>query len=162
MLPHHHPSRSPKSSPAAQDVLKAPLISITRTAESCPFVSQTQPHSINIPTSFEDIVLTILPIPGSTPLLLRKNKPLLIPIPGFSRDFTASVGPYTAPDQSRKNCQINVGLQFSSGFQYSVVSADYSGWGDLDAGVKGTVKANYYFSGEQDQVSLFFPALFNM
>ena len=72
---------------------------------------------------------------------------------GFGRDFTATVGSNVAPDQSRKNCQINLGLEFSSGYQYAVYSADYAGWGDLDAGVKGTVKANYYFSGQQDQVS---------
>jgi hypothetical protein len=60
-------------------------------------------------------------------------------------------------EQSRKNCQINIGLQFSPGYQYSVYSADYQGWGDLDAGVKGLVKSNYYFSGQQDQVCTTFP-----
>ncbi|KAF2112184.1 hypothetical protein BDV96DRAFT_602631 [Lophiotrema nucula] len=71
----------------------------------------------------------------------------------FGKDFTASVGPGVAPDDSRKNCQLNIALQFSPGWQYSVYSADYSGWGNLDSGVKGRVKANYYFSGEQDQAS---------
>ncbi|KAF2017781.1 hypothetical protein BU24DRAFT_432390 [Aaosphaeria arxii CBS 175.79] len=71
----------------------------------------------------------------------------------FSKEFTASVGPYVQPDQSRKNCQINIDLRFSSGYQYAVYSADYAGWGDLDAGVKGLVKATYYFSGEQSQIS---------
>jgi hypothetical protein len=81
----------------------------------------------------------------------------------FSKDFTASVGPGVSAEQSRKNCQINIGLQFSPGFQYSVYSADYQGWGDLDAGVNGLVKANYYFSGEQNQVSsaLEIPGPFN-
>ncbi|PSN67193.1 hypothetical protein BS50DRAFT_385006 [Corynespora cassiicola Philippines] len=71
----------------------------------------------------------------------------------FSKDFTATVGPNVLPDQSRKNCQINIGLTYSPGFQYAVYSADYAGWGDLDSGVNGLVKANYYFSGEQNQVS---------
>ncbi|KAF2662588.1 hypothetical protein K491DRAFT_709939 [Lophiostoma macrostomum CBS 122681] len=71
----------------------------------------------------------------------------------FGRDFTASVGPNVVADQSRKNCQINLGLEFSGGYQYAVYSADYAGWGNLDAGVQGTVKANYYFSGQQDQSS---------
>lgn len=71
---------------------------------------------------------------------------------GFSKDFTASVGPYVPADQSRKNCQINIDLKYSPGYQYAVYSADYTGWGDLDAGVKGLVKSNYYFSGETDQV----------
>lgn len=71
----------------------------------------------------------------------------------FSKDFTAAVGPNVPVDQSRKNCQISMNLQFSPGFQYSVYSADYTGWGDLDAGVKGRVKSKYYFSGEVDEVS---------
>ncbi|KAF2868811.1 hypothetical protein BDV95DRAFT_597125 [Massariosphaeria phaeospora] len=71
----------------------------------------------------------------------------------FNREFTAKVGPGVAPDQSRKNCQLSIALQFSPGYQYAVYSADYSGWGDLDSGVRGVVRANYYFSGEQDQAA---------
>ena len=71
---------------------------------------------------------------------------------GFGSDFTASVGPNVDADQSRKNCQLNIDLQFSPGYQYAVYSADYAGWGNLDSGVKGVVKANYYFSGQTDQV----------
>lgn len=37
-------------------------------------------------------------------------------------------------------------------------SADYTGWADIDSGVKGVVGAHYYFSGEQDTVR-FFPLL---
>ncbi|KAF2182512.1 hypothetical protein K469DRAFT_636395 [Zopfia rhizophila CBS 207.26] len=71
----------------------------------------------------------------------------------FGKDFTASVGPNIDPAQSRKNCQLNIDLMFSPGFQYTVYSADYAGYGDLDSGVKGTVKASYYFSGEQSGAS---------
>jgi hypothetical protein len=71
----------------------------------------------------------------------------------FSRDFTAAVGPSTAADQARKNCQINMALQYSPGWSYAVYSADYSGWADLDNGVNGIVKSTYYFSGQTDQVS---------
>jgi hypothetical protein len=73
----------------------------------------------------------------------------------FGNDFTASVGPNGDPANSRKNCQINLDLQFSPGFQYTVLSADYSGYADIDAGVKGIVRANYYFSGQQNSVSAF-------
>lgn len=55
-------------------------------------------------------------------------------------------------DESRKNCQINLDISYSAGYSYSVYSADYSGYADIDSGVQGTVAANYYFSGEQDQV----------
>ena len=55
-------------------------------------------------------------------------------------------------DQSRKNCQINLDISYSPGYSYSVYSADYTGYADIDSGVKGTVAAHYYFSGEQDTV----------
>ncbi|KAF2268204.1 hypothetical protein CC78DRAFT_17100 [Lojkania enalia] len=71
----------------------------------------------------------------------------------FGKDFTATVGPKADPADSRKNCQLNIKLNYSPGYQYAVYSADYSGWGQLDSGVKGSVKANYYFSGDQDQAS---------
>lgn len=73
----------------------------------------------------------------------------------FSRDFTASVGPSVVADQSRKNCQINIDLQYSPGYSYAIYSADYTGWADIDSGVKGVVKANYYFSGQTSQVCSF-------
>jgi hypothetical protein len=39
-----------------------------------------------------------------------------------------------------------------------VYQADYAGWADLDVGVDGRVKSTYYFSGQQEQVSNFFPS----
>ncbi|PVH91678.1 hypothetical protein DM02DRAFT_331158 [Periconia macrospinosa] len=71
----------------------------------------------------------------------------------FSKEFTASVGSNVSPDQSRKNCQINLDLSYSPGWSYSVYSADYTGYADVDSGVKGVVKSTYYFSGEQAQCS---------
>lgn len=71
----------------------------------------------------------------------------------FNKQFTARVGSGKGPEESRKNCQINLGLEFSPGFSFAVFSADYSGWGELDSGVTGVVKSTYYFSGEQDQTS---------
>ncbi|EMD59563.1 hypothetical protein GGP41_004399 [Bipolaris sorokiniana] len=71
----------------------------------------------------------------------------------FNKQFTARVGSGKGPEESRKNCQINLGLEFSPGFSFAVFRADYSGWGELDTGVTGVVKSTYYFSGEQDQTS---------
>ncbi|KAF2246866.1 hypothetical protein BU26DRAFT_567210 [Trematosphaeria pertusa] len=71
----------------------------------------------------------------------------------FSKDFTASVGPNIVADQSRKNCQLNIDILYSPGYSFSVYSADYMGWGDLDDGVKGVVKAQYYFSGQTQTAS---------
>ena len=70
----------------------------------------------------------------------------------FGPNFAASIGPNVAAEETRKNCQINMELLFSPGYQYSVYSADYTGYGDLDAGVSGRVQAQYYFSGQQNDV----------
>jgi hypothetical protein len=79
--------------------------------------------------------------------------------PEFNKAFTAQVGSNADASDARKNCQINLKLQFDPGFSFSVYQADFSGWGDLDAGVTGVVKSTYYFSGEQDQVRLHIPTL---
>ncbi|KAF2201630.1 hypothetical protein GQ43DRAFT_415408 [Delitschia confertaspora ATCC 74209] len=71
----------------------------------------------------------------------------------FGKEFAASVGPNSDPADSRKNCQLNFDLQFSPGYQYTVLSTDYTGFADLNSGVKGKVKSTYYFSGEQDQAT---------
>jgi hypothetical protein len=71
----------------------------------------------------------------------------------FGKEFTATVGSGSDPAASRKNCQLNIPITFSPGFQYTVYSADYTGYADLDAGVKGSVQSNYYFSGEQKSAS---------
>lgn len=70
----------------------------------------------------------------------------------FSKEFTASVGPGVTADQSRKNCQINLDISYSPGYTYSVYSADYTGYANIESGVKGIVAARYYFSGEQETV----------
>jgi len=74
-------------------------------------------------------------------------------------EYVAFIGPGVAVTQSRKNCQISVSLHYPSGFQYSILSADYRGFVDLDKGVTATQKANYYFSGEVQQAST--QAIFN-
>lgn len=49
--------------------------------------------------------------------------------------------------ESRQNCQLNIDLEYPSGFQYSVFSQVYRGYVELDADVTGTQGASYYFSG---------------
>lgn len=67
--------------------------------------------------------------------------------------YVASVGPGVAITESRKNCQLNVGIFYPPGFQFSLFQADYRGYAGLDAGVNGTQKSTYYFSGQTQQVS---------
>ena len=68
--------------------------------------------------------------------------------------FQAQAGPNIQPKDYRKNCQLNVKLQFPQGWQFSVFKADYRGYANLPKGDTGSVNANYYFSGSTQQVCL--------
>jgi len=68
-------------------------------------------------------------------------------------NYVASIGPGIDITQTRKNCQLNIDLQYPSGFQYSVFSTIYRGYVGLDAGVTATQGSVYYFSGETAQTS---------
>ena len=62
--------------------------------------------------------------------------------------YYAEVGPHTAFSQKRKNCQINVDLNFPQGWSYTVTQVDYRGYAYLEPGVSGLQKATYYFQGQ--------------
>lgn len=66
--------------------------------------------------------------------------------------YVASMGTGVPITENRKNCQLNINLQYPGGFQYSIFSADYRGFAELDAGVNGTQQSTYYFSGQTAQV----------
>lgn len=70
----------------------------------------------------------------------------------FGNSYSASIGPDVDVAQNRKNCQLNIDLQFSAGFQYTVYSADYYGYANLDSGVTGAIRAAYYFSGQTAEI----------
>jgi hypothetical protein len=44
-------------------------------------------------------------------------------------------------------------LRYPHGWSYSIVSVDYRGYAQLPAGVTATHSANYYFSGQTQQVN---------
>lgn len=69
-------------------------------------------------------------------------------------EYVASIGPGVAITENRKNCQLDIDLQYPSGFQYSVFNADYRGYAALDANVTGTQQSTYYFSGRMYLVVL--------
>ncbi|KAI8820493.1 uncharacterized protein EV422DRAFT_73187 [Fimicolochytrium jonesii] len=62
--------------------------------------------------------------------------------------FVAEAGPGIPRASNRRNCQLNIGVHIPGGFQYSIASADYRGWAQLDAKVKGIQTASYYFQGD--------------
>ncbi|KAF2822677.1 hypothetical protein CC86DRAFT_385600 [Ophiobolus disseminans] len=67
--------------------------------------------------------------------------------------YIASIGPGVPVTEQRKNCQLNVDLEYPGGFQYSILSADYRGYSSIQKGVTGTLKSTYYFSGQTAQSS---------
>ncbi|KZM19044.1 hypothetical protein ST47_g9795 [Ascochyta rabiei] len=72
----------------------------------------------------------------------------------FGQEFTAAVGPKANITDSRKFCQLNLQLEYTPGYSFAVYSAEYTGFAALDAGVTGTVKSTYYFSGLAEQYLL--------
>lgn len=67
------------------------------------------------------------------------------------QEYFAEAGPGINQSANRRNCQINVNLQYPGGFAYSVWSSTYRGFVALDQGVKAVQSATYYFSGETKQ-----------
>jgi hypothetical protein len=67
--------------------------------------------------------------------------------------YVASIGPKVAITENRKNCQLNIDLQYPSGFQYSVFNTVYRGYVDLDDGVTARQQSTFYFSGQSAQTS---------
>jgi len=67
--------------------------------------------------------------------------------------FVASIGPGVPVTENRLNCQLNIDLQYPSGFQYSILDTEFRGYAALDAGVTGVQEATYYFSGSSAQAS---------
>jgi hypothetical protein len=68
--------------------------------------------------------------------------------------MVASIGGGAKTTDNRKNCQLNINLQYPSGFQYSVLSTQFRGYAYLSsANVTGTQQATYYFSGSTAQAS---------
>ncbi|TWW08491.1 hypothetical protein E3A20_23810 [Planctomyces bekefii] len=67
--------------------------------------------------------------------------------------YIAQIGPGVPLTEKRKNCQINLDLDFPQGWSFTIASIDYRGYGSLQRGVTGLQKATYYFQGDARQVS---------
>jgi len=68
--------------------------------------------------------------------------------------FSASAGPGISISETRRQCTLNVDLEYPQGWSYSLFTADYRGRAKLDAGVIGTQESSYYFSGSPLTVKL--------
>lgn len=73
--------------------------------------------------------------------------------------LVAQSGPGTSPASNRRNCQIALKIKYSSGWQFSISKAEYTGSAQLPSGVSGSSTALIYFGGETKQVMIhsFFP-----
>ncbi|XPS79929.1 hypothetical protein M3J07_011920 [Ascochyta lentis] len=123
-----------------------PVLSLTALASALP-------QTTSAPPSFKitNVISGGTGCPqGSIDVNWTDNK--ILPI-YFGKEFTAAVGPKADITDSRKFCQLNLQLEYTPGYSFAVYSAEYTGFADLDAGVTGTVKSTYYFSGSVDQTS---------
>jgi hypothetical protein len=61
--------------------------------------------------------------------------------------YIAEVGQGVSPREKRKNCVVNVDLDFPSGWTYTFFTVDYRGYVDLASSMVGTQQTSYYFQG---------------
>lgn len=69
-------------------------------------------------------------------------------------NYIAEVGPGVSAREKRKNCQINIDLDFPQGWSYTIFTVDYRGYMSLENKVVGTQKSSYYFQGSRATASL--------
>ncbi len=67
--------------------------------------------------------------------------------------FVAQAGPGIAPTENRKNCQLNLNINVPNGYRYSLVTVDYRGYVELEAGVLANQQSAYYFQGNLKQAT---------
>jgi Domain of unknown function (DUF4360) len=61
--------------------------------------------------------------------------------------MVAQVGSTINASENRKNCQINLLLNYPQGFTYTVMNTQFRGYADIPTGYTGLQSATYYFSG---------------
>ena len=64
-------------------------------------------------------------------------------------EYSASVGPGIPFKDSRKNCNVIVGFQYSPGWTYSILSTEYNGYVKLDKKVTALQKSEYGFDNQK-------------
>jgi hypothetical protein len=64
-------------------------------------------------------------------------------------NYLASIGPGIPITEKYKFCNINVGLKFPQGFQFTLYKIDYTGHVELENHVKATQRSTYWFAGEK-------------
>ncbi|EPS41784.1 hypothetical protein H072_4294 [Dactylellina haptotyla CBS 200.50] len=68
------------------------------------------------------------------------------------KSFTAKLGTDSLLD-SRKFCQLNLALSASSGWQYTILAANFTGYASLGPDTKAVHASTLYFSGSTNQTA---------
>jgi len=63
-------------------------------------------------------------------------------------NYVAQTGPGVPFSEGRKNCQLNIDLDFPQGWTYTLFTVDYRGYVALDPGVTALQQSTYYFQGQ--------------
>lgn len=66
--------------------------------------------------------------------------------------FSAQAGPGIPVRDARKNCSINIDLDYTHGWQYTVESIEYNGRADVAEGSQALAGSAYYFQGDQNTI----------
>lgn len=69
-------------------------------------------------------------------------------------EFVAELGPGISRRENRKNCQINIDLDYPQGWSYAISEGNFRGYVSLDQGVRSTITTSYYFQGQRERASL--------
>jgi hypothetical protein len=73
----------------------------------------------------------------------------------FSK-YVAATGTGQSASDARKNCDVRITLHYPQGWSYTIASTDMRGYARIPAGCSGRLGANYFFSGQQNDVSALF------
>lgn len=68
--------------------------------------------------------------------------------------YVAEIGPGIPLAEGRKNCAINVDLDFPAGWSFSILDVDYRGYAHVERGATAEQKTSYYFQGDLKTASL--------
>lgn len=68
--------------------------------------------------------------------------------------FYVQTGPRTSPIDQAKDCTLTINLQYPSGFQFSIVDAEYRGSVKFTTAVSGILNSTYYFTADGHTASV--------
>jgi hypothetical protein len=68
--------------------------------------------------------------------------------------YIAEAGPWVSVSEKRKNCVINLDMDYPQGWSFALAGVEYRGYADLDPGVNALQTTSLYFSGQSGTAKL--------